>query len=94
MFVNRRLARVVGVRVIVVEREVGGVVGHGVLARLHVHLHARQREVLGHLLLRCETGDAVFLVLCRSCVEGVAEEHVRVERVVLRLDGLAGVAVV
>ena len=80
--------------VAVVEGEVGGVVGHGVLLAGNVHADAAEREVAAALGVCGKRAQRVAFLLCGQCVNGVLKHHVRVERVVFRLDGGLAVAVI
>ena len=65
------------------EREVSGVVGHGMALGSDAHAHVRYREVglrgLGH----GDVLDGVALVAFHG-FQGIIEQHVGVERVILR----------
>ena len=88
VLVSRSLSSVVGVAVAVVEGEVCGVVGHRMLRRLDIDLHAAEREVLAGLQLGGETGDAVALLARGGGIEGIAQFHIVVQRVVFWLHAL------
>ena len=64
------------------------------LAALHIHFHACERQTLADLGLCSKVCDTVFLVLGGCCIKSIAEQHIIVERVVLRAHRFLGVAVV
>ena len=67
------------------EREVGGVVGHGVTLRLDAHAGVGDGEVARGVLGHGYRLHGVALVLVHG-LQCVVEVHVGVERVVLRTD--------
>ena len=87
-FPSRGFARLVGLAVRIAEREVGGVVWHGVFGRGDVELHVAQAEVLIRGLCGGQASQRVFFVLRGASVESVFQQHVRVERIIFRFDDL------
>ena len=94
VLIDGSLARGVAVRVAVADREVGRVVGHGVLLVLDAYSRIGQREVARDVLRDGYRlyGVALTLIGCR--LQGIVQFHVRVERVVLRADGLLRVRII
>ena len=82
------------VGVAVGEREVGGVVGHGVALGLYADARIGEREVAVGGACDGKALDGVALVAVGSHLEGVAQLHVVVERIVSRTGLLLGDAVV
>ena len=83
VLVDGGLAGGVAVAVAVGEREVGGVVGHGVALVLDAHADVLQREVARQLTADGYRLHGVALVVAHG-VEGLVEFQVGVQRVVLR----------
>ena len=81
LLIHCGFARGVAVVVAIAEREVGGVVRHGMPLGSNAHTHARQREVgvrgLGY-------GNAFYRVafVAFNGIESVVETHIGVERVI------------
>ena len=94
LLVDGGLARVAGMAVTVGEREVGGVVGHGVALGLDTHADVGQREVGGGRLGDGYRLDAVALVLVDGGIEGIVQFQVGVHGVVLGAVLLLGDGVV
>ena len=87
-FPSRGFARFVRLAVRIAEREVGRVVGHGVFGRGDVEFHVAQAEVLVRGFRGSQASQRVLFVFRGASVEGVFQQHVRVERIVFRFDDL------
>ena len=81
-------------RVAIVEGEVRWVVGHWMLACCDVHLYAAEREVLACLDVVGQRAQRISFPVGSECVESVAQQHVCVERIVLRANLLLAIAIV
>ena len=92
VLIDNHLAFLVALAVRVTEGEVGGVVWHRLSADI-VGLPVRKREVLVLRHRLCERAQRVALCPFQF-VEGVLEQHVRVEGVVLRRNLLVTVGVI
>ena len=94
MLIDRCLTRLTGAAVAVREREVGGVVRHGVTLGLDAEAHVRQCEVGRGRLGDGNALYAVALVLVDGGVQRVVQFHIRVQRIILRPRLLLGDRVV